>query len=49
MTENQTAALHRLRRKLEVLKMDTAKEQNAKYYDLQECITLLNIIEKDTK
>lgn len=49
MTENQNAALRRLRRKLEILKLDLAKERGHKYHDLQECIALLNIIEEESQ
>jgi hypothetical protein len=47
MTENQEAALRRLRRKLEILKLDASKARGQLFHDLQECIALVDIIESD--
>jgi hypothetical protein len=45
MTENQTAAARRLRRKLEILKLDASKARGALFRDLQECLALVDLIE----
>jgi hypothetical protein len=44
MTEVQAAATNRLRRKLEILKLDASKSRGQLFHDLQECIALLDII-----
>jgi hypothetical protein len=44
MTEVQEAAARRLRRKLEILKLDASKVRGQLFHDLQECIALLDII-----
>jgi hypothetical protein len=44
MTEVQEAAARRLRRKLEILKLDASKSRGQLFHDLQECIALLDII-----
>jgi hypothetical protein len=46
MTETQTAATRRLRRKLEILKLDASKSRGAMFQDLQECLALMDIIDK---
>jgi len=43
-TEAQTAAARRLRRKLEILKLDASKHRGALFHDIHECIALLDII-----
>lgn len=49
MTEDQTAAARRLRRKLEVLKLDAAKSKGQLFHDIEECLALLDIINPDTR
>jgi hypothetical protein len=47
MTEDQeAAATNRLRRKLEILKLDASKARGQLFHDLQECIALMDIIDK---
>jgi hypothetical protein len=46
MTEVQAAATNRLRRKLEILKLDASKVRGQLFHDLQECIALMDIIDK---
>jgi hypothetical protein len=45
MTEVQEAATRRLRRKLEILKLDAAKSRGQLFHDLQECQALMDIID----
>ena len=45
MTEVQAAATRRLRRKLEILKLDAAKSRGQLFHDLQECQALMDIID----
>ena len=47
MTEDQAAAIRRLRRKLEILALDASKSRGQLFHDLQECIALMDIIEKE--
>ena len=47
MTEGQAAATKRLRRKLEILKLDASKSRGQLFHDLQECLALIAIIEND--
>jgi hypothetical protein len=47
MTETQAAAARRLRRKLEILKLDAAKTRGQLFHDIHECIALLDIINPD--
>lgn len=47
MTEDQTAAARRLRRKLEILKLDASKGRGHLFHDLQECLALVDIIDKE--
>lgn len=49
MTEDQAAATKRLRRKLEILKLDASKVRGQLFHDLQECIALVDVIEKGEK
>lgn len=44
MTEVQAAATRRLRRKLEILKLDASKSRAQLFHDIHECIALLDII-----
>ena len=44
---NQAAATKRLRRKLEILKLDASKARGQLFHDLQECIALMDIIDKN--
>jgi hypothetical protein len=44
MTEVQEAAARRLRRKLEILKLDASKFRGQLFHDIHECIALLDII-----
>jgi len=43
---NFDPAIARLRRKLEILKMDMKTNNNAKYHDVNECLSLVDIIER---
>lgn len=45
--ETKAAAQKRLRRKLEIMKLDFRNLNHSKYYDVVECIALLNMIEED--
>jgi hypothetical protein len=45
--EVKAAAARRLRRKLEILKLDAAKSRGQLFHDLQECLALIAIIEND--
>ena len=45
MSEVQAAATRRLRRKLEILKLDAAKSRGQLFHDLQECQALMDIID----
>ena len=47
MTGTQAAAARRLRRKLEILKLDASKSRGQLFHDIHECLALLDIIEKD--
>ena len=54
MTEVQAAAAraaatNRLRRKLEILKLDASKSRGQLFHDLQECQALMEIIAKGEK
>ena len=44
MNEVQAAATRRLRRKLEILKLDASKSRGQLFHDIHECIALLDII-----
>lgn len=44
MTEVQAAATRRLRRKLEILKLDASKARGQLFHDIHECLALLDII-----
>jgi hypothetical protein len=43
---NFAPAIARLRRKLEILKMDLKSSNNQKYHDVNECLSLVDIIER---
>jgi hypothetical protein len=48
MTETQTAAhaaTSRLRRKLEILKLDASKSRGQLFHDIDECLALVDIID----
>jgi hypothetical protein len=45
MTEVQEAAARRLRRKLEILKLDASQSRGQLFHDLQECLALVDIID----
>ena len=47
MTEVQAAAARRLRRKLQILKLDASKARGQLFHDLQECLALVDIIDKE--
>lgn len=47
MTEEYEAALIRLKRKLDVMRLDFKATNNNRKYDIEECITLLNIMERN--
>jgi hypothetical protein len=42
----RAAATNRLRRKLEILKLDAAKSRGQLFHDLEECQALMDIIAK---
>jgi hypothetical protein len=42
----RAAATNRLRRKLEILKLDASKSRGQLFHDLQECQALMDIIAK---
>ena len=46
-TETQAAATRRLRRKLEILKLDASKARAQLFHDIHECLALLDIINPD--
>jgi len=48
MNEEYTTAAARLRRKLEVLRLDFKASDNNRKYDIDECLMLLNIMERNT-
>ena len=43
----RAAATKRLRRKLEILKLDASKSRGQLFHDLQECQALMDIIAKE--
>ena len=47
MTENQKAAMKRLRRKVEVMHLDLKAAHNTRHHDTAEMLTLIEIVEKD--
>ena len=47
MTETLEAALKRLRRKAEIMKMDLKSKNYAQYHDANEILTLIDIIERE--
>lgn len=47
MTEVQEAAARRLRRKLEILKLDASKSRGQLFHDIHECLALLDLINPD--
>lgn len=49
MDSSHSAALKRLRRKLEILKEDFKRTNTPKRYDIEECLLLLNVIEAGAK
>lgn len=40
-------ALKRLRRKLEVMRLDCRRTSDTRRYDMEECLALVDIIEKE--
>jgi hypothetical protein len=46
MTEVQAAATRRLRRKLEILKLDATRTRGQLFHDIHECLALMDIIDK---
>jgi len=46
MTENQQAALKRLRRKVEIMHTELRAQNNLRYHDTAEMLNLLAIVEK---
>jgi hypothetical protein len=46
-TETQATAARRLRRKLEILKLDASKARAQLFHDIHECLALLDIINPD--
>lgn len=47
MGMNQEPALKRLRRKVEILRMDMKARGNPQYQDMNEILSLIDIIERD--
>jgi hypothetical protein len=47
MGMNQEPALKRLRRKAEILRMDMKARGNPQYHDMNEMLSLIDILEKD--
>jgi hypothetical protein len=45
--QHRAAATNRLRRKLEILKLDASKARGQLFHDLQECQALMDIIAKE--
>jgi hypothetical protein len=41
-------ALKRLRRKLEIIRLDCRRMSDTRWYDMEECLALVDIIEKET-
>jgi len=46
VTENQQAALKRLRRKVEIMHMELKAQNNMRYHDTAEMLSLIAIMEK---
>jgi hypothetical protein len=46
MDETRNAALKRLRRKLEIMRLDLRAQNNARYMDVDEMLALVQIVEK---
>jgi hypothetical protein len=40
-------ALKRLRRKLEIIRLDCRRMSDTRWYDMEECLALVDIIEKE--
>lgn len=40
-------ALKRLRRKLEIMRLDCRRMSDTRWYDMEECLALVDIIEKE--
>jgi len=49
MTEEQQAILKRLKRKAEVSKMDLKAKNDPRYYDMNEILSLLDLLERTMK
>lgn len=49
MTEEQQAILKRLKRKVEVSKMDLKARNDPRYYDMNEILSLLDLLERTMK
>jgi len=47
MGVNQEMILKRLRRKAEILRMDMKARGNLQYHDMNEILTLIDLLEKD--
>lgn len=46
MTEDQIAALKRLRRKIEIMRLDLKSAGNMRHHDAEEMLSLVMILEK---
>jgi hypothetical protein len=46
MDDTQTAALTRLKRKLEIMRLDLRAQNNTRYMDVEEMLALVRIVEK---
>jgi hypothetical protein len=46
MTEDQKAALKRLRRKVEIMHLDLKRANNTRYHDTAEMLALIALLEK---
>lgn len=49
MTDTLEAAIKRLRRKVEIMRLDLKDKQNAHYHDTGEMLALIEIIEREAK
>lgn len=47
MTEDQRIILKRLRRKIEIMHLDLKAQQNMRYRDTEEMLSLLSMLDRD--
>lgn len=48
-SETMTAAIRRLHRKLEIMRMDHRQLKDSTFYDIEECYRLIEIIGKEER